>query len=260
MNRYVAEIHSHRDLILALARLELLNRYRRSALGIVWALLLPLSMTILLSVVLQQLFKQPFKDYSFHVFTGVVVWDLILQTLLVCASSITSSAHIMKQVRLPVAVYSIKSFASLFVSFLVAMIGCIIWVCALSPAQFGANLLIVVLNCAVIGLCLMPVALCSSVLGLLFKDFPQAMQIVMQALYFVTPVFLLKSLFQGPALSWWDYFNPASNLLDLIRIPLIQGQFPGLSTYLVPIAFAGLAYVLAAYLVRRYEKYLVYYV
>lgn len=260
MNRYVAEIHSNRDLILALARLELLNRYRRSVVGVIWALLIPLSMTILMSLVLQRFFNQPFREYSFHVFTGVVVWDFFTQSILTCASAISGSGHIMKQVHLPVALYAIKSFGALFVSFLIAMAGCVLWVIFWAPELFGFNLILVVINCAVIGLCLLPVAICSSIFGLLLKDYPQAMQIVMQALYFVTPVFLLKTAFQGQYLSKWNYINPVSNLLELIRAPLMEGHLPTASNYLVSIGFGILALIFAGLLLKRYEKYLVFYV
>lgn len=260
MPPYLSEISANRNLIIALSRLELIARYRRSFLGILWALIIPLSMTVLISIVLQKFFNQSFRAYSYHVFTGLVVWDFFVQCVLTAAGSIVGAHNIMSQVKLPSAVFSLKTFISLFVAYLIGLSGCVAWVFLLDPERISLIALLIIPNSVVIAACLLPVALVSSVLGLLFRDFSQGMQIVIQGLWFATPVFFLKSLFTGPLLSWWDLFNPVSNLLDLIRAPLVHGEFPNTFDYLVPICYAIVVLVCYFLLVRKYERQMVFYV
>ena len=54
---------------------DLRARFRRSYLGILWAMLQPLLMTAALSVVL--VFEQSFQEYSVYVYTGFISWEFI---------------------------------------------------------------------------------------------------------------------------------------------------------------------------------------
>ncbi len=57
MTGYFSEIWRLRHFWLALVRIDLRKRYRRSIIGIGWSLLQPIAMTIVLCVVFSQLFN-----------------------------------------------------------------------------------------------------------------------------------------------------------------------------------------------------------
>ena len=59
---YLSDIWRLRYFWMALVRIDLRNRYRRSMIGIGWSLLHPIAMTIVLCIVFSQLFKLEHKD------------------------------------------------------------------------------------------------------------------------------------------------------------------------------------------------------
>ena len=57
MTGYLSKVWRLRHFWMALVRIDLRNRYRRSVIGIGWSLLQPIAMTTVLCVVFSQLFK-----------------------------------------------------------------------------------------------------------------------------------------------------------------------------------------------------------
>ena len=62
MTGYFSEIWRLRHFWMALVRIDLQKRYRRSMIGIGWSLLQPIAMTVVLCVVFSQLFGQDVRD------------------------------------------------------------------------------------------------------------------------------------------------------------------------------------------------------
>ena len=60
-----------------LALADLRSKYRRSHIGILWAMLQPLAFTLLLSFVMGRIFKTPVLDYIPYVFSGLIIWEFI---------------------------------------------------------------------------------------------------------------------------------------------------------------------------------------
>ena len=70
---------SHRELLRTLLRREIRIRYKGSALGIVWALIYPLAMMGVYTLVFAVLWKTAgnIPHYPLFVLTGLAVWTLL---------------------------------------------------------------------------------------------------------------------------------------------------------------------------------------
>ncbi|PYU25332.1 MAG: ABC transporter permease, partial [Acidobacteria bacterium] len=63
MGQLIRETIKNRELIWALALKELTVRYKRSALGFLWALLHPLLMMVILTMVFSRIMRVPVPNY-----------------------------------------------------------------------------------------------------------------------------------------------------------------------------------------------------
>jgi lipopolysaccharide transport system permease protein len=72
VTEYFSNIWRLRYFWLALVRIDLRKRYRRSMIGIGWSLLQPIAMTIVLCVVFSTLFKTPIpiRTYAPYLLSG----------------------------------------------------------------------------------------------------------------------------------------------------------------------------------------------
>lgn len=255
---YLQQIIDRKNFWLSLSGIELRGRFRRTNLGVLWCLVHPLMFALILSLVFHFIFQQDFFSYSVYVYSGIVLWTWFGESVILGANAIMHCQSFMRQCRLPAAIYPLKSFLVATATFLLGMTGVLAW-CLAIGFPLGWGLLILPINFAFLAICLLPLSIASSVLGTLYRDFTQAVQVLLQALWFVTPVFLDKSAFLRPYLSNWDMLNPVSNMLELIRKPLMDNSAPFLQNYAVTLVF-GLAIAIAAtVLLRNHERHLVYY-
>src|SRR6266436_3450932 len=91
------EIQKNRELIWALALKDLRVRYKRSALGFLWALLNPLMMMVILTMVFSELI--PAQDhYSIFLMSALLPWTFFSQSLSYAADSIVTNGDLLKKV------------------------------------------------------------------------------------------------------------------------------------------------------------------
>ena len=81
MLEFVGELAHNKELIWALALKELRVRYKRSVLGFVWALLNPLLMMLVLTVVFGSLLRISLPHYSIFLLSMLLPWTFFSQTL-----------------------------------------------------------------------------------------------------------------------------------------------------------------------------------
>src|SRR6202035_329608 len=91
MLQLIREIRKNRELIWALALKELHVRYKRSALGFLWALLNPLLMMMILTMVFSTVMRVPVHDYPIFLISTLLPWTFFSQSLAYSVESIVSN-------------------------------------------------------------------------------------------------------------------------------------------------------------------------
>src|SRR5437016_13998869 len=95
------------DLVLSLTRRELAARYKGSALGIAWAILTPVVMIVIFTIVFAGIFKARFGpnnsqwDYALYLFCGLLPWNAFQESLQLSSNAIVSRANLVKRVVFP---------------------------------------------------------------------------------------------------------------------------------------------------------------
>ena len=77
MTGYFSEIWRLRHFWMALVRIDLRKRYRRSIIGIGWSLLHPIAMTVVLCVVFSQMLNQSVRELAPLLLSGLTFWGFI---------------------------------------------------------------------------------------------------------------------------------------------------------------------------------------
>src|SRR3979411_3087075 len=95
------DTYKYRELIWALAMKELRVRYKRSSLGFLWALLNPLLMMVILTVVVSNVMRIPVKNYAVFLISTLLPWTFFSQALTYSAESIVGNGELLKKVAVP---------------------------------------------------------------------------------------------------------------------------------------------------------------
>ena len=258
VQRYLSDLWRFRQFWIALAKVDLRNRFRRSRVGVLWVAIHPFMFTIILGIMFKFVFRQPFIPLSLYIFSGMVLWNWITESATQGSAALIQSQAFIRQKRLPLLGYAFRTFSVTFTTFLLAFSAMFAWFLITGHAP-GPWVLLLPIHFVLLGFVLFPVTAFSSILGTMHRDYQQAVMVLLQALWFISPVFMDKKLFLNPGLREWDAINPVSAMLSLIRRPLLENRPPALEDYLVIMVFALIAWAMALYLFRRHERRIVYY-
>jgi lipopolysaccharide transport system permease protein len=256
---YIRRIWGIRHFWLHLALADLRTKYRRSRLGMLWSILQPLGMTLLLAVVLGRVFHTAMADYAPYVFSGLVVWEFIVTAAVTGCTAFINAEGYIRQFPHPLAIYPLRYTIAGAINLGTALFGLIAWVLVTRPAVFGFTWISLVPAMALVIWVAWPVAVVSAFLNARFRDFSQLVVLIMQALWYVSPVFFEPKVFRDAKLDFLVDLNPVYHLLELFRAPLLRGEVAQLESFLF-VTVTGIAlWIVAGVMIARNEARLIFY-
>ena len=225
--RYLSDLIAYRHLLLNLVSSDLRSRFRRTRLGILWAVAQPLAFALMIALVWGGLQRTGnYREFALYVFTGQVVFEMFGTTVIGGQDAIAGAAGFVKQARIPFFVFQLRTVLTSTVIFLFAIIGVFAFAAGVgSFPPIGLHLLLVPAFVGIYILFLTPIAILMSVTGLLFRDVKHIAQIGVQGLFLTSPVMLPREMFAEPHLKFLEFLNPLVAILGLFRAPVLQGVF-----------------------------------
>ncbi len=259
MPNYLKNIWSARYFFLYLAGAELKYKFRRSKLGLLWTMITPLVLTLIMSFMFGNLLHTDIKEYAPYIFSGLIIWEFVIGSVVGGCNSLIGAESYIKQYKHPFAIYPLKTTIINISTFLIALSALALWTLITKPVNFlyGLVSLPFTLVCLV---CLgWPLAIITSFTNTKYRDFTQISTLVMQLLWYLSPVFFKPAMLSAANLSYLIDYNPVTHILNLIRAPMLNGQFPSLFDYVFVLGTAAVLAIVAVLRIRSSEKGLIYY-
>lgn len=222
--RYWLDLWHHRNLLLLLARKELLIRYKEMAIGIGWVLLKPALTLLIFTLVFGNLAKLPSDNapYAIMVFAGLLPWLFFASAISDSGECLISNASLLTKVYFPRAILPASAILVCLIDFLVAAL-------LFVPLAlfFGAYpdwrmcvlpLLIALLCVTVAGL-----GLWLAALSVEYRDFKYITPFIVQLSLYASPVGYASSIVPEPWRALF-YLNPLAGIIDGFRWALLAGK------------------------------------
>jgi lipopolysaccharide transport system permease protein len=258
---YARKLYETRYFWLHLAQADLKSRFRRSKLGILWSMANPLFLTILMAVIFGTIFDSPLNEYAPYILSGLVVWDVIVASFVGGSNASIFSEQYVRQVNHPLTIYSLKWALVTIANFLIAIISLTIWMLCVSPANVFFELLTLPLTIIVFLALSWSITTFSAMIGTKYRDYPQIIALIMQAAWYLSPVFFKREMFLNNfMLEKLFYFNPIAHILELIRAPFLYGKLPTLENYLFSVGFVLFWFGIAFLTHRCYKNTIIFYI
>jgi len=218
------------DLILSLTKRELAARYRGSALGIIWALLTPIVMIAIFTIIFAGIFKAKFGvsssqwDYALYLFCGLLPWNAFQESLQLSSSTIVAHANLVKRVVFPLETLPVSLSLAAAVN---QLFGTIVLVAAIVILRREIHPTIVFLP-----LILIPQIIATfggawlvASLGVFIRDIVQGIALVLMAWMYLTPIIYPESLVPE-AYRGIVNLNPFTPLVRNYRRIILEGSPP----------------------------------
>ncbi len=259
MSAYVTELWRLRHFWMALVHNDLRNRYRRSVLGLGWSLLQPIAMTAVLCTVFAGVFGVSLREYAPYLLSGLTFWGFLSTTAMSGCQSFIQGESYIRQHRAPLAIYPLRTTLGAGYHFLVGMGVVLLAVSIFSGFTNLLVLLSLVPSLVLLFIFAWSLAVCTGTLHVLFHDTQHLLEIVLQIMFYMTPIMYKPEILVNRNLGWAVKFNPFAVLLDLVRQPLLQGALPSIETMRTSLLIVAIMVAVAACLLRWCERRLVFF-
>jgi ABC-type polysaccharide/polyol phosphate export permease len=259
VTRYVSEIWRLRHFWLALVRVDLRRSYRHSILGLGWSLLLPLMMTVVLCTVFANLFNVQVRTFAPYLLAGLTVWNFISAVLSQGCQSFLQGESYIRQHPAPLAIYPLRTTLGAGIHLLAGLVVVLGLVWCVQGVHNLPALVSLLPTLFVLFVLSWALAVCMGVVNILFQDAQHLTQVLLQVLFYLTPIMYPSQLLRNRGLGWVADWNPLSAFLELVRAPLVYAEFPPLSAYAAAAATALLAATGACLLLARFERKMIFY-
>lgn len=256
---YLKKIWLGRYFWMHLTFADIRAKYRRSFLGLGWAFVQPLALTMLFTFVMGNFFKVPMGEYAPFIFSGLIFWEFIVSTTVGGCNTFFVAEGYIKQFTHPLLIYTLRNALPNFVNLLCAFLGLVIWVLVWKPSNFGLSWISLLFSFLTLFFFIWPASAITAFIGVRFRDFSQLLAIMMQAIYYVSPVLFQPKMFQSANMGFLIEYNPLYHLFNLFREPLLHGAWPHASDYLFVMMTSVIFWVFVGLSIKRHESRIVFY-
>jgi len=242
------DLWHYRDLVYQLTLRNIKVRYKQTALGVLWAVLQPVLMTLVFAFTLRGLLPKQNGPlhYPIFVLSGLLPWIFFQTAVTAAANSVVSSEGLVTKVYFPRLAIPLSAIAAALVDFGIAftvLVAMMVWY-GIAPT-FSLALLplaVLLLLASATGFGTLLAALTVS-----YRDFRHAVPFVLQAWMFATATIFLPV--DGGRLS---QINPMTAPIDFFRAVTLGLPVPWVSVLCIAVVNATLC-LAGLYYFRRVE-------
>ncbi|HEX2694648.1 MAG TPA: ABC transporter permease [Acidobacteriota bacterium] len=256
MRGSLRELYEFRELLGNLVVNELKLRYRNSALGFLWTILNPLAYLAVLSVVFSRVFRFEIPNYTVFLFSGLVAWASIQQTVIIATPSIVANQGFIRRVYVPKLVFPLSNVLARYVDHVILTV-ILFGAMAVFRAPFSWSLLFLPIALLLNFAFSLGCVLVATTAHIRIRDIEHIVPIGFQILFFATPIlYTVDVLPHGlrPLL----LLNPVYYFVQAFRYPVAYASIaPGWVLGRAAL-LAAAALVIGLYVFFRKEKEFVY--
>jgi len=242
MKKQKHQVKKFSTLILNFAISDLKIKYRNSVLGFLWSFLEPLLLLGVLYMVFTNVFKNTIENFPLYLLLGLILYNTVQKGTELGLSSISSKGDLIKQVYFPrmIPAVSATTTAAIILTFEMIVFGIFMAIFQFVPSITILLLpLILLLECfLILGLCL-PL----SVLNVKFNDIQFIWKVVLQAGFFLTPIFYTLDILPETLQNILK-FSPMVQIMNMARDVTLYNTIPSIESITIAIVSTTVVFVI----------------
>lgn len=248
----LSRLYSYRFFVVSSIRNEFKSKFSRSKLGALWMIINPIVQSVVYATVLSSIIASKLPGiesryaYALYLLAGMLAWALFQEVVMSCVNVFVDKADLMKKVAFPrVCLPVIAAGMALVNNFFLLL--AIVLVFMVLGHSFSTPALLLPLIIAINFIFALSLGTILGILNVVVRDVAQAVQVVLQALFWLTPIVYTPNILP-PSIRDVLLASPVYKLVSAYHSTLVYGELPD-PLYLAQVAIiafvlAGLAVVL----------------
>lgn len=214
------ELWHYRELLYFFTWRDIKVKYKQAALGILWAVLQPLVMMLMFTLIFSKALNVSSDGIPYPVFaiSGLLIWNIFSNGLLNSANSMVNNANIIKKIYFPRFVIPISAILTVLVDFLFALaIYAVILIYYQQPVNVLKLLTYLPLSILITVVTTFGIGTFLAALNVKYRDFQYLLPFMIQFLLFANPVLYSAKAFTNPIINGIMKCNPIAGAIQLNR-------------------------------------------
>jgi lipopolysaccharide transport system permease protein len=230
---------------------DLKLRYKSSVLGVAWTILEPLLMLAVLFFVFSTMFKNEIEYFPIYLLSGIITYNFFKNGTTIALQSLSNRSSLITQIYFPRSIPAISSTltASIMLVVELAVLGCFMVYFQFTPSLTILYLIPIYMLAFVF---VLGVALGLSVLNVKFRDLEFIWAIILQAGFFLTPIFYQFEMLPESVQTILQ-LSPIVQIVEMVHNVTLYGTLPSLNSILYSVGsifgILGIGYLIF----RRYQ-------
>jgi lipopolysaccharide transport system permease protein len=241
------ELNRYRDLLFTWSMREIKIRYKQSILGGLWAILQPLSIAAIFSIIFTLFVQVPVNGAPHLIFYYVALlpWTLFSTALISSTNSMVNNLSLVTKIYFPREIMPLAGVAAALFdfgfAFLIYIGMAVVYRTSLGPSIILLPVLILIELFFTTALALFVAAL-----NVFYRDIRFIVPLVLQLYMYVSPVIYPTSVLPQKLIPVY-MLNPMAGIIDAYRSIFVYGQWPQ-PIYLLSAFLISLILLIASYL------------
>ncbi len=251
-------IYRDRYILYSLVNRDLQMKYRRSKLGVAWAILTPLGLVVIVGSIYAVLFSTDPRIMIPTLFAGLNPWIFMSSTADGGTNAFLAAEGYIKQTTVNSQIFPLRLALVNFVNLLYSVLAFFIVYLFLQPQNFSAIMLLCIPGLCVAFIFSWGLANMSAIIMLYVRDYQPLQSLVLQGLFYVTPIIYDARMLQEKGVTWVYRFNPFYYMLEIIKRPMLGTEIPNPETYAIACILALATFLVSVLLIMRHRKEIAY--
>lgn len=234
-----------------LAKIEFKLRYYENKLGLLWALLKPISEIIIYYIAFEMIMKSGIPNFVSYLFIAIIFWNFFIE----CTSGTTAILSTKKYLYEYTNMNKIEIYVSVIGSNLIGILFnlsmfFIYYLFIEKDTYISWHLVLIVpilINLVILSL---GFSLILSNLYIIAKDISQIWTIIISLAFWISPILFKLDVFRA-ALPGLDYMNPVAGIIINIRNVVLYHTSPEWKLFLWDYAYSGFFLLIGIYMLNK---------
>lgn len=218
-----------RELLVRMTARDLLLRYKQTAMGFAWALLTPLTNTLIFSVIFMRVAPLDTPvPYPAFVFCGMLAWNFTASALRFAVTSLTANTTLVTKIYFPREIFPFSAVAVSLVDMAVAS-SVLVAIMAYYRVSPGPTLLLLPAIVAVQALFTLAIALFLAMANLFYRDVKYLFELFLTVWMFASAIVYPIDAVGGGLFALVIRLNPMTAVVEAYRRVILYGMAPDVS-------------------------------
>ncbi|HNS07407.1 MAG TPA: ABC transporter permease [Anaerolineaceae bacterium] len=232
----------YRDLMVQLVKRDIVARYKRSTLGVLWTMLNPLATMIILTIVFSRFFNMR-SVYPAYIITGLITWSFFSQTILFSLNTTLRGSDLYNKIYLPQTAFVISVLGGGILNYLLSIIPMAL-IFLVTKVPIHPTVLLFPVGLLLLATFTLGLGLLLSTGVVFFPDIAEFAPVILQAWFYITPIIYPAELQLDIMGGLFLKINPMYYFIKIIRNLLYDGVIPSGLDWLIGFAIAILMLVI----------------